>query len=103
MKINSKSLILCIVGAVWPLGVIPFMMLNHLNYSALVKTSLPAITILIAASLGVLPFGYGLYTFMVQSRSRTVAILISVALSAILYCVYSGIFAYYILFSYGSF
>lgn len=45
MKKNSKPLILCLIGAVWPLLVIPFMMLNHLNYAVLSKAALPAIFI----------------------------------------------------------
>ena len=91
------------IGAVWPLILIPFMILNHLNFHNITKGSLQAIIILVVASLGVLPFGYALYTFFKRSLSPTVAILFSVTISAILYGLYSMILAYYILFSYGPF
>ena len=103
MKLNSKPLVLVIVGAVWPLIVIPFMIPGHLNYHNISKSSLPAIGILIFASLGILPFSYGLYTFFKRSRSRTVAILFSATISAISYWLYSMVLVYYTLFSYGSF
>ena len=90
-------------GAIWPLIVIPFMMLNQLNYHEISHSSLPAIIILIVAGLGVLPFGFGLYTFIRRSRAHTVALLFSVIISVITYGLYSAVFAYYILFSYGSF
>jgi hypothetical protein len=103
MKINSRPLVLCIAGSVWPLLVIPFMILGPLDYHNISKGSLPAIIILIVASLGLLPFSYGLYTLLNGSRSHTVAILFSVTISAISYGLYSMIFVYYTLFSYGAF
>jgi hypothetical protein len=101
--LNSKPLVLCIAGTLWPLIVIPFMVLGNLNYHSISISSLPAVGILIVASLGVLPFSYGLYTFFKRSRSRTVAILFSATISAILYWLYAMILVYYTLFSYGSF
>ena len=103
MNIKSRPLVLCMVGAVWPLVVIPLMVLGHLNYHNIMEGSLPAVIILIVASLGVLPFSYGLYTFFKKFRSHAVAIIFSAVISVISYWLYSMILVYYALFTYSSF
>ena len=103
MKINSRPLLLCIFGAVWPLLVIPFMTLGHLSYHNIAKGSFSAIIILIVAGLGALPLSYGLFTFFKGSRSQAIVIFFSFTISTIVYGLYSMIFAYYTLFSYGAF
>lgn len=103
MEIKQRSLVLCIVGAIWPTLVIPFMILDRLSYHQISKSSLTAIFILIVAVAGLFPFSYGLYTFLNESRSRTVAILSSVTISAVVYGLYSMVFIYYTVFTYGAF
>jgi hypothetical protein len=99
MKVYSRPLPLCITGAVWPLVVMPLTILIYLKAYDVSDSSLPAIIILVVASLGIFPFGYGLYTFFRRSWSQTVAILFSVTISAISYWLYAMVLIYYTLFS----
>jgi hypothetical protein len=98
MKVYLRPMPQCITGAVWPIVVIPLIILIYLKAYDISDSSLPAIIILVVASLGVFPFGYGLYTFFRRSWSRTVAILFSVTISAISYWLYAMVLIHYTLF-----